>query len=74
MALMSIDENSVSNFWGTPDNSSTSDLRGACRIDDSENVNAWIGLSSKFVVNTLQCDADQPAGSTDSTTPKMVIT
>lgn len=74
MGLMSINENSVSNFWGAPENSSTRDIDSAGKMNDLETpnkVNPWIGSSSTSAVNPMLCSADQAAGSVDSTTYKV---
>lgn len=77
MGLMSINENSVSNFWGAPENSSTIDIAKAGKMNDLETANKHnplIGSSSTSAVNPMLCSADQPAGSVDSTTCKVCET
>ncbi|XP_008803171.2 zinc finger protein CONSTANS-LIKE 10 [Phoenix dactylifera] len=76
MGLMSINENSVSNFWGAPENSSTIDIAKAGKMNDLETankLNPWIGSSSTSAVNPMLCGAGQPAGSVDSTTRKLAL-
>ncbi|XP_038985639.1 zinc finger protein CONSTANS-LIKE 10-like isoform X1 [Phoenix dactylifera] len=77
MGLMSINDNSVSNFWGAPESSSTIDIASTGKMDDMESANKLnprIVSSSITAVNPMICGADQPAGSVDSTTPKLYST
>ncbi|KAJ0988199.1 hypothetical protein J5N97_006555 [Dioscorea zingiberensis] len=73
LGLMSINENSVSDFWGPLENN-TIDLSGLDMVHDLEEVskfNTWIGSSSMSAVNSAPCGAAiQSAGSVDSITPK----
>ena len=74
MGLMSINENSVSDFWGAPDNSSTRNIASAGKMNDLETankLNPWIDSSSTSAGNPMLYSADQAAGSVDSTTHKV---
>lgn len=54
--------------------STTADLlTDTFRIDDSEDVNAWIGSSSKSAVTTLECNPDGTVGSEDSPAQNMQV-
>ncbi|WOL12334.1 hypothetical protein Cni_G21100 [Canna indica] len=65
--LMTINEDSATNCWGPQKNSSTVNLDIKEKKNDRSTVdktNSWLGSSSVDTVDS------QPAGSTDSTTPK----
>lgn len=51
MSLTTIDKNSTTSFWKTPENIAATDLPDddACRIDASENVDAWMGSFSMSI-------------------------
>ncbi|RWW48942.1 hypothetical protein BHE74_00044941 [Ensete ventricosum] len=72
--LMTINENSVTNCWGPPEDSSTANLGSNGKMNDTKAVdkaNPWVGSSSASGLNAMSCSADRPAGSMDSTTPKV---
>lgn len=72
--LMTINENSVTNCWGPPEDSSTANLGSTGKMNDIKAVdkaNPWVESSSASGLNAMSCSADRPAGSMDSTTPKV---
>ncbi|MQM11195.1 hypothetical protein Taro_044099 [Colocasia esculenta] len=74
LGLMSIDENSLSNFWSLPENNGTVAIAGSSNNDDLANVdkfNSWVGSSSMPIQDNLPSSAVQPTGSVDSTAPKL---
>ncbi|XP_058114821.1 zinc finger protein CONSTANS-LIKE 9-like [Magnolia sinica] len=72
--LMSINENSVSNYWGPPESSTVDPVgTGVHDLENSDKFDAWLGSSPMSALNTTAC-ADQPVGSMDSTTPKLSCT
>ncbi|CAL9197194.1 unnamed protein product [Musa hybrid cultivar] len=71
--LMTINENSVTNCWGPPEDSSTANLGSTGKMNDIkavEKANPWVESSSASGLNAMSCSANRPAGSMDSTTPK----
>ncbi|OVA19738.1 zinc finger protein [Macleaya cordata] len=74
MGLMSIDENSVSNCWGPSEMNNKVDVAVSSGNNDMENMekfDMWMESSSMPTLNAMQCGVDQPAGSLDSTAPKL---
>ncbi|KAM0936527.1 putative transcription factor C2C2-CO-like family [Dioscorea sansibarensis] len=72
--LMSINENSVSNYWGPSEANNNIDLTGLDMVldfEDSSKFNTWMGSSSMSAVNSVPCSAVQTAG---SITPKLCST
>ncbi|KAF8410893.1 hypothetical protein HHK36_003430 [Tetracentron sinense] len=73
LGLMSINENSVTDYWGPPETNRMIDLAVASGMDDVEKLdksNNWMG-SSTPVVKPMTCSVDQPAGSVNSKTHKL---
>ncbi|KAJ0986899.1 hypothetical protein J5N97_005255 [Dioscorea zingiberensis] len=76
MGMMSINEKSVGDCWRShPENSGALDGVSASRVNDVENEDntfgAWIASTSTSGVHPMSCSGDQPAGSMDSTAPKL---
>nr|DAD23840.1 TPA_asm: hypothetical protein HUJ06_025303 [Nelumbo nucifera] len=74
LGLMSIDDNSISNRWGPPEDNSMIDLSGDNILNELENMDKFgilMGSSSVPALNPIPYDVDQLAGSMDSTTPKL---
>ncbi|RZR80287.1 hypothetical protein BHM03_00006282 [Ensete ventricosum] len=70
LGLMTIDENSVTNCWGHPENS----ISGAGKLNNPgsfDKFDSLIGSSSGPAICLMPCTADLVAGSVDSTTPKV---
>lgn len=70
LGLMTIDENSVTNCWGHPENSNS----GAGKLNNPgafDKFDSLIGSSSGPAICSMPCTADLVAGSVDSTTPKV---
>ncbi|XP_077237550.1 zinc finger protein CONSTANS-LIKE 9-like [Tasmannia lanceolata] len=77
LCLMSINENSVSNYWGPPDNSSTIDLAvpsWMCELENADKCDIWTGSSSMSALNRVPRSVDQTARSVDLTIPKLRCT
>ncbi|XP_058112803.1 zinc finger protein CONSTANS-LIKE 9 [Magnolia sinica] len=74
LGLMSINENTVSTCWGPPEDSSTVDLAVTGGMPDLENADKfddWMGSSTMSALNPMPGGVSQPAGSLDSTNPKL---
>lgn len=72
LGLMRIEEESVSKFMCPPGNSSTGEQASASNMDDignADRLNSWSGPSA---VDAFPSSGNQPAGSVDSTEPKVV--
>ncbi|CAL9110814.1 unnamed protein product [Musa textilis] len=73
LGLMTINENSVSNCWASPENS-TLDVSGAGKMEELEAVdksNALIGSFSGPAICPVLCTADLTAGAVNSSQPKL---
>ncbi|CAL9136024.1 Zinc finger protein [Musa troglodytarum] len=70
LGLMTIDENSVTNCWGHPENG----ISGAGKLNNPgalDKFDSLVGSSSGLAICSMPCTADLVTGSVDSTTPKL---
>ncbi|KAF8409775.1 hypothetical protein HHK36_005854 [Tetracentron sinense] len=74
LSLMSINENTVTDYWGPPETNSIVDLAVTAKMDDVKDVDKssiWMESPSMPAVNPMPCSVDQPAGSVNWKSPKL---
>ncbi|XP_074583827.1 zinc finger protein CONSTANS-LIKE 10-like [Curcuma longa] len=72
--LVTINENHVNSWWGTPENSSTDNIDSTRKMNElgaNDETNHLAESFSTEAVNAMSCSAEEQAGSMDSTTPKL---